>query len=354
MTLSERLQELASEAAQMIESAKDEAALETAEIRYLGRKGLLPSLLKEMASASAEERPALGRQANEIKQLLEGKLAATKERLNAKSIETKLRDELEDVTEPGIRPELGHRHIVNHAMREIAAIFERAGFARFRAPEVEWDWYTFEALNMPKEHPARDEWETFFMDAEPSAKWGKMVLTPHATSGTARLLAKKELPLRAITMTKTYRRQIGVRHLPMFHQFDGVFVDEHVSVTHLLGILEYFVHEFFGKDRKVRLRPYHFRFTEPSFEIDISCGVCGGSGTLNGNKCRLCKHGWLELGGAGMLHPNVLTAAGIDPKKYSGLAFGWGVERTYMMKEGIQLDDIRELYKNDLRFLQQF
>jgi phenylalanyl-tRNA synthetase alpha chain len=381
MTLSERLQELSSEAAHTIEAAKDAAALETAEIRYLGRKGLLPSLLKEMASASAEERPALGRQANEIKTLLEGKLAATKERLNAKSVESKLREELEDVTEPGIRPTLGHRHIVNHAMREIAAIFERAGFARFRAPEVEWDWYTFEALNMPKEHPARDEWETFFMDAEPSAKWGRMVLTPHATSGTARLLAKKELPLRAITMTKTYRRQIGVRHLPMFHQFDGVFVDQNVSVTHLLGILEYFVHEFFGKDRKVRLRPYHFRFTEPSFEIDISCGVCGGTGmveyqitnneyrtdggdraaiaTRNSllatrQKCRLCKHGWLELGGAGMLHPNVLTAAGIDPKKFSGLAFGWGVERTYMMKEGIQLDDIRELYKNDLRFLQQF
>ena len=207
---------------------------------------------------------------------------------------------------------------------------------------------------MPKDHPARDEWETFFMDA-PQSKLGKMLLTPHATNGTARALAEGKMPIRSINIAKTYRRQIDATHVPMFHQFDGVYVDENVSITHLRGVLEYFAKEFFGPERKTRLRPFHFRFTEPSFEIDVSCGVCGGTGIgADKQKCRVCKRGWLELGGAGMLHPNVLKAAGIDPKKYSGLAFGWGVERTYTMKQGLQIDDLRNLYKNDLRFLKQF
>jgi phenylalanyl-tRNA synthetase alpha chain len=260
-----------------------------------------------------------------------------------------------DVTEPGARPPEGHLHIVTQAINEITSIFERIGFVRTRYPEVDWDWYAFEALNMPPDHPARDEWETFFMDAPVSPKMGKMILTPHATNGTARILAEKQLPIRAINIAKTYRRQIDITHVPMFHQFDGVYVDQGVSVAHLRGVLDYFVKSFFGPDRETRLRPFHFRFTEPSFEIDVSCGVCCGSGVgADKQKCRTCKRGWLELGGAGMLHPNVLKAGGLDPKKYSGLAFGWGVERTYMMKQGMQLDDIRTLYKNDLRFLQQF
>jgi phenylalanyl-tRNA synthetase alpha chain len=183
-----------------------------------------------------------------------------------------------------------------------------------------------------------------------------MILTPHATSGTARCLADKEFPIRAINIAKTYRRQIDVTHAPMFHQFDGVYVDKGVSIADLKGILEYFVHNFFGPGRNVRIRPFHFRFTEPSFEVDITCGVCEGTGSMNNTtqKCRACKRGWVELGGAGVLHPNVLEAAGIDSTVYSGVAFGWGVERNYMMKEGTQLDDIRDIYKNDLRFLQQF
>ncbi len=376
MTLSEQLNQLARHAAVKIKDAKTLADIDQLEIHFLGRKGDLTTLLKGLAHVSASERPKLGALGNEVKMNIEGMITAAKESLGAGEVNQKLMDESEDVTEPGAKPRAGHIHLVNQAIEEIADIFERAGFSRTRHPEVDWDWYAFEALNMPADHPARDEWETFFMDAPTHPKWGRMLLTPHSTNGTARSLASHKPPIRCINIAKTYRRQIDVTHIPMFHQFDGVYVDENVSVTHLIGILDYFAKEFFGPDRKTRLRPFHFRFTEPSFEFDISCGVCGGTGYLTGaripepgapkidvprsafrvtgEKCRTCKQGWLELGGAGMLHPNVLKAAKIDPKKYSGLAFGWGVERTYMMKEGLQLDDIRTLYKNDLRFLQQF
>ncbi len=219
---------------------------------------------------------------------------------------------------------------------------------------MDWDYYAFESLNMPPDHPARDEWETFFMDA-PVSEMGKMVLTPHTSNSQVRELERGEFPVRMINIAKCYRRQSDATHVPMFHQFEGLYVDKNVSITHLRGVLDYFAKSFFGADRKTRLRPFHFRFTEPSFEIDISCGVCGGSGIgADKQKCKICKRGWLELGGAGMVHPNVLKAAKVDPKKYSGFAFGWGVERTYLMKEGMQIDDLRALYKNDLRFLKQF
>jgi phenylalanyl-tRNA synthetase alpha chain len=182
-----------------------------------------------------------------------------------------------------------------------------------------------------------------------------MVLTPHTSNAQVRELQRGAFPVRMISIGKTYRRQSDVTHAPMSHQFEGLYVDKGVAITHLRGVLDYFAKSFFGPDRKTRLRPFHFRFTEPSFEIDISCGVCGGTGLgADRQKCRVCKRGWLELGGAGMVHPNVLKAGGVDPKKYSGFAFGWGVERTYMMKEGMRLDDIRLLYKNDIRFLKQF
>lgn len=355
MEFSEKLSALVERAQGEISGASSSDKLDELEIRYLGRKGELTALLKELASVAASERPKLGSKANEAKQKLEKAIGDAKTKLMSSEIGGRLASETVDVTEPGLRPASGHMHIVNRAIEEITAIFERAGFSRTRHPEVEWDWYAFESLNMPKDHPARDEWETFFMDAPVSDKWGRMLLTPHATSGTARTLASNKPPIRSINISKTYRRQIDVTHLPMFHQFDGVYCDKNVSVTHLVGILDYFAKEFFGPDRRTRLRPFHFRFTEPSFEFDISCGVCGGTGKLsNGEKCRTCKQGWLELGGAGMLHPNVLKAAKIDPEEYSALAFGWGVERTYMMKEGLQLDDIRALYKNDMRFLKQF
>lgn len=344
MELEPKLRAIGNQARQTIEQAKDLEQLEEIDVRFLGRKGELAALMKEMAGVSAEERPKIGAFANEVKGEIEQMMNKKRQSLGAAAIGQKLGSEQEDVTEPGLRSAEGHLHLVTQAIREFTEIFERAGFQRVRPPEVDWDWYAFESLNMPKEHPARDDWETFFMDAPTSDKKheGRMLLTPHTTNGTAHLLADKKPPIKAISIGKTYRRQIDLTHLPMFHQFDGVYVDKGVNLTHLLGIIEYFVKSFFGEDRKVRIRPYHFRFTEPSFEIDIS------------TDSRMGKNGWLELGGAGMLHPNVLKAAGLDPEVYSGLAFGWGVERTYMMKEGLQLDDIRTLYKNDLRFLQQF
>lgn len=334
--------------------AKTEADVEAIEIKYLGRKGELTAMLKNLANVSAEERPKFGSMANDIKRQMELAIASKRSALEDSKMANLAEMEREDVTEPGMRPPEGHLHVVTKAINDMTSLFEKIGFTRTRYPEVDWDWYAFEALNMHKDHPARDDWETYFMDA-PESKKGKMVLTPHTSNGQIHELEKGNLPIRMINIAKCYRRQIDATHLPMFHQIEGLYVDKVVSITHLRGVLEYFAKEFFGPDRKTRLRPFHFRFTEPSFEIDVSCGVCGGTGLLGDKtKCRVCKRGWVEIGGAGMVHPNVLKACKVDPKKWSGFAFGWGVERTYMMKSGLQLDDIRTLYKNDLRFLKQF
>lgn len=357
--LLDTLKALQADLAKAVSAASSLAELEAVEIRFLGRKGEITGVLRQLGELSGDERKKIGAEANKVKEAGEALITEARERLSSSAADAVAETEWMDVTEPGIRPLEGHLHITTHAIREISAIFERIGFTRVRYPEADWDWYAFEALNMPPDHPARDEWETFFMDA-PQGKKGKMILTPHATNGTARILEdqagalKRGEGIRAINIAKTYRRQSDMTHVPMFHQFDGVYVGKGVSLAHLRGVLDYFVKQFFGADREARIRPFHFRFTEPSFEVDVSCGICGGTGLLDGAKCRTCKRGWLELGGAGMLHPNVLKAAGIDPVKYSGLAFGWGVERTYMMKEGTQMDDVRTLYKNDLRFLEQF
>ena len=218
-----------------------------------------------------------------------------------------------------------------------------------RYPEVDWDWYAFESLNMPASHPARDDWETFIVDAPEHPKLGKIVLTPHTSNGQVREMERLgHPPIRMVNIAKCYRRQSDVSHTPMFHQFEGLVIDENINITHLKGTIDYFVKQFFGPNRKSRLRPYHFQFTEPSFEVDVTCDICLGKG------CKLCKEGWLELGGAGMVHPNVLKAGKIDSEKYTGFAFGWGVERTYMMKSGLKIPDLRLLYSNDIRFLNQF
>lgn len=353
MNWKERMLELSTDTLKAVEHIDAAKALEDLEISILGRKGQLAELMKGLKDAPADERPALGILANEVKVKIENALSQARERLESKLIQERLLNETEDITEPGIKPAQGHLHLVTQAIREITEIFERAGFARVRHPEIDWDYYAFESLNMPKDHPARDDWETFFVDA-PITDKGKMVLIPHTSSGQVRELERGEFPVRMINIAKCYRRQSDATHVPMFHQFEGLYVDKGVAITHVTGIMDYFVRSFFGKDRKTRLRPYHFRFTEPSFEIDISCGVCGGTGFQGATKCRMCKRGWLELGGAGMTHPNVLKAGGVDPSVYSGFAFGLGVERTYCMKEGLSIDDIRILYKNDLRFLKQF
>ncbi|MBU1033088.1 MAG: phenylalanine--tRNA ligase subunit alpha [Patescibacteria group bacterium] len=350
----DKLKALKKEIEKAADKAKDISGLEQLEIEYLGRKGKLTALLKDLSSLSKDVRPKAGAMANQIKQESLKLFELKKGELGGAVFESLADKEREDVTEPGIRPPQGHLHIMTQAIREITEIFNKIGFVRARYPEVDWDWYAFESLNMPPDHPARDEWETFFMDA-PTSKKGKMVLTPHTSNAQVRELERGEFPVRMINIAKCYRRQSDITHVPMFHQFEGLYVDKDVSISHLRGTLDYFAKAFFGPDRAIRLRPHHFRFTEPSFEIDISCGVCGGTGVAaDKTKCRVCKQGWLELGGAGMVHPNVLKAGKVDPKKYSGFAFGWGLERTYMMKEGMKIDDIRILYKNDMRFLKQF
>lgn len=337
----------------------DTATLEAVRVEFLGRKGKLAELMKGLAALSPEEKKTVGVVANEVKIAAEAAFAEVTARVAAAEGAAKNEREWLDVTLPGTAPGVGHLHLTSQAMEDITNIFTRIGFVRSRHPEVDWDYYAFESLNMPKDHPARDEWETFFVANESgddvmTGEKGKVVLTPHTSNGQVREMEKGNLPIRMVSIGKCYRRQATARHLPMFHQFEGLVIDKHASVTELKGVCDYFAKSYFGPDRVTRLRPFHFRFTEPSFELDISCGVCGGTGKVNGVKCKLCKEGWLELGGAGMVHPNVIKAGGLDPDEYSGFAFGWGVERTMMMRAGVNIDDIRILYRNDLRFIGQF
>ncbi|MDO8571253.1 MAG: phenylalanine--tRNA ligase subunit alpha, partial [bacterium] len=320
--------------------------LEAFENRILGRKGEFTELAKGIATASLTEKPLLGQMINEVKRTLVTALDAKK----ASFMDTKHGASL-DVTMPGSKQDVGHLHPITYAIEEIEEIFKRLGFVRVRYNEVEWDYYAFEALNMPSDHPARDEWETFFISEKPVGPQGRILLTPHTSSGQVREMkkySKEGLPIRMLNIAKTYRRQIDISHLPMFHQFEGLVVDTHASMAELVGVLNFFVKEFFSPDRRIRLRPYHFRFTEPSFEVDISCALCAGGA------CAYCKDGWTELGGAGMVHPNVLTAGGYNPAHYTGFAFGFGVERTYLMKNNLNIGDLRLLYTNDIRFLEQF
>lgn len=353
----DQLEALRLEIERDVKEAKSLEELEQIEIKYLGRKGDLTSILKGLANVPAEQRPELGSLANQVKLNGMELLSKKRDELANSKFDSLATSEKADVTEPGKRPPEGHLHIMTQTIREITQIFERIGFYRIRYPEVDWDWFAFEALNMPGDHPARDDWETFFMDVPFSdkTKEGKVVLTPHTSNGQTHELLRHEFPIRMLNISKCYRRESNTTHAPMFHQFEGLYVDKGVNLTHLRGVMDYFAQSYYGKDRKTRLRPHHFRFTEPSYEVDISCGVCGGSGIgADKKKCKVCKRGWLELGGAGMVHPNVLKACGVDPKKYTGLAFGWGIERVAMMREGVKVDDIRILYQNDIRFLKQF
>ncbi len=331
--------------------AKDLESLEETKLQFLGRSGKLTLAIKEITKVPVEKRKEIGILANEVKNTIEEALKRQEKILSQKK-KSALFEKI-DVTNPGIKPPLGHLHLVTQAIEEISEIFERIGFERVRYPEVDWDYYAFSALNFPQNHPARDEWETFFVKSYEDPKMGKIVLIPHTSSGQVREMERakagqKEISIKMLNIAKCYRRQSDVSHTPMFHQFEGLVIGKDISIVHLKGTLDYFVESYFGKDRKSRIRPYHFQFTEPSFEVDVTCGVCLGKG------CKLCKAGWLELGGAGMVHPNVLKAGGIDSKKYTGFAFGWGVERVLMMKQGLEIDDLRILYSNDLRFLKQF
>lgn len=337
----EKLLNLKNEALAQIISSSDPEELERLRVHYLGKSGVLNQISKEFKNLSTQEKSEIGQLFNEIKSAIADALASNSQATSPKSQNL-------DLSLPGIRPPQGHLHPVTRAIEEISSIFEKIGFIRVRYPEVDWDWYAFGSLNMAKDHPARDDWETFFVDAPPHPKFGQMVLTPHTSNGQVREMERLGgPPVRMINIAKCYRRQSDVSHTVMFHQFEGLVVDKNINISHLKGTIDYFVSQFFGSNRKSRLRPYHFQFTEPSFEVDVTCDLCLGKG------CKLCKEGWLELGGAGMVHPHVLKAGKIDPANYTGFAFGWGIERTYMMKSGLKIPDLRLLYSNDIRFLSQ-
>jgi len=306
--------------------------------KYLGKQGRINFLFKTLP---VKTDPQLGKAVNELKNLI-------KDKLSAKLSETlsHAQQDIVDVTVPGLEIPQGSLHLVTQAIEEIESIFQKLGFVRRRYPEVETDWYYAEGLNIPKDHPARDDQETFYIT-------NNTVLTAHTSNGQLREMElKKTPPIKMINIGKTYRRQIDATHTAMFHQFEGLVIDKGINITHLLGVTEYFAKSYFGQERQTRLRPHHFQFTEPSFEIDVTCGVCQGTGMVHEIPCKVCKSGWLELGGAGMVHPNVLRNGNFDPEECSGFAFGWGVERVLMIKSG--LPDLRLIYNDDIRFLKQF
>lgn len=358
---------------------------------YLGKRGAFNALAKLIKDVDPAERKKAGQLLNNCKKTIEHYIqqTTTKEKISGF-----------DLTLPAKKTDLGRLHPVSQAIREITHIFEKIGFTRVRYPEIDWDWYVFESLNMPPDHPARDEWETFFIDTpdttkdveydeskprkrHPSLVGGKQVLTTHTSNGQVREMERlaSTPPIRMINIARCYRRQQDATHTQMFHQFEGLVVDKDITIQHLKGTLDYFAREFYGPDVVSRIRPFHFQFTEPSFEVDFSCHICHGTGKVgqestqnlsktksssthestaelntasSEQKCKFCKSGWHEVGGAGMVHPNVLKAGGIDPNEFTGFAFGWGVERTYTLKDGLNIDDIRLLYSSDLRFLRQF
>lgn len=346
--MKQQLHNLKNEALALINGVKNSEELESLRIAFLGRKGKINHLLKDLSQFNKEKRTEIGKSLNEVKTIIENAI------VNQQLTVLKLTDQQSqiqkwfDVTLPGLKPATGHLHLVTQSIAEISAILEKIGFVRMRYPSVDWDWYAFEGLNMPPSHPARDDFESFFIDFPASKKYGRMCLTPHTSNGQIREMERTKPPIRMTNIEPCYRPNSDASHGPMFHQFEGLVIDKGIAITHLKGTLDYFAKQFFGPNRIMRLRPFHFQFTEPSFEVDITCGICNGKG------CRFCKEGWLELGGAGMVHPQVLKNGGIDPSVYTGFAFGWGVERVLMMKSGLKIPDMRMLYQNDLRFLQQF
>ena len=347
-----QIKEIQEKAVDELQKCQELARLEEWRVKYFAKKGLLNLMFKEMIY-QAKDKKLFGQDFNAMKQQLETDLSDKEAELKQERLE----NEFFDVTAPGVDPKVGHVHPMTQAIEEISQIFTEIGFVRVRYPEVDWDWYVFEGLNFPAGHPARDTQETFWVDAAASEKYGPMVMTTHTSNGQVREMErlKGQPPMRMINIGKCYRRQQDLTHTHMFHQFEGMVIDEGITIQHLKGTIDYFCQRFYGPESKSRLRPHNFRFTEPSFEVDFSCTICKGTSKLaDGSSCRMCKSGWLEIGGAGMIHPNVLKAGGVDPEKYTGFAFGWGVERAYTIKPGLKVDDIRLFYQTNLEFLEQF
>lgn len=338
------LVELESKALRAIHSATTSKDLEAIRVKYLGRKGgELTKIIADLPNLSVAEKKSIGPLVNEIKSHLE---EALKQALGEVTSSAKPSLPL-DVTAPGKNFPVGKLHPVSQAYYEIIDIFKELGFGVAQGPEVEWFWYAFEALNMPANHPAADDIETFYIEARPHPKYGRMLLRPHTSPVQIRTMETLTPPIRIISPGRCYRPNYDASHIPSFYQFEGLMVDKNLSIGNLKAVLEHFVRRFFGEDIAIRLRPHHFNFTEPSFEVDITCTVCRGKG------CPLCKKsGWLELGGSGMVHPKVFENVGLDPKQWSGFAWGWGIERCIAIR--YQIPDVRVLYENDLRVLRQF
>ena len=334
--LKDELLELKTRALEELKSIAESPELEEWRKRYLGRKGHLTLLLKRLPGLSKEERPAIGKLANQVKEELSREFQSISDSLSTREEEGLLLD----VTLPGRRTPRGHLHPITQTTEQICAIFSRLGFAVVEGPEVELDYYNFEALNMPKDHPARDMQDTFYIS-------DNVVLRTHTSPMQIRVMEKQLPPVSIVAPGKVYRPDSDISHTPMFHQVEGLLVDKGVSFGDLKGTLTTFVHQMFDRDTKLRFRPGFFPFTEPSAEVDIQCVICKGEG------CRTCSYtGWLEILGSGMVDPEVFKIVGYDPESISGFAFGMGVERIAMLKSG--LDDIRLFFENDIRFLQQF
>lgn len=338
----EEFAQIVEQAEKAIKGAITVEVVEELRIKYLGKKGVLTRVLRGMGSLPLAERPAVGKLANEIKLRLESELAARASLLKEQEKSKKLSAEWIDVTLPGIRPLLGSLHPLTTVRAEIEDIFLGLGFQIVEGPEIELDYYNFEALNFPKDHPARDMQDTFFVNDE-------VMLRTHTSPVQVRTFEQTapRVPVKIVAPGKVYREDDDATHSPMFNQIEGFAVDTHITMGDLKGVLNSFVRQMYGERTRMRFRPSFFPFTEPSAEVDISCVICGGRG------CRVCAHtGWLEILGAGMIHPQVLEVSGYDAEQVSGFAFGMGIERIAMLKYGI--DDIRLFFDNDLRFLTQF
>jgi phenylalanyl-tRNA synthetase alpha chain len=353
-----QLEALAAAARASIASAPDARALEDLRVRYLGKKGELSAALRGMGQLSPEERPRVGEVANRVRDEVEALLAAARQRLAAEALEAELRGAPIDVTLPGRRAvPRGHRHPVTRAQEDIAAIFARLGYEVASGPEIELDFYNFEALNIPAEHPARDMQDTFYVDPATlggGVAAGQVVLRTHTSPVQIRSMHRAgRPPVRVICPGRVYRSDYDQTHSPMFHQVEGLCVDEGITFADLKGTLAAFARAFFGPGTRTRFRPSYFPFVEPGAEVDVSCSICGGTGALPSRRCGTCKgSGWLEVLGSGMVHPRVLEHGGFDPARVTGFAFGMGVERLAMLRHGI--DDLRLFFENDLRFLEQF
>ncbi|MCX7883684.1 MAG: phenylalanine--tRNA ligase subunit alpha [Caloramator sp.] len=339
--MKQQLENIKAEAIEEIRKAKDSLKLDEVRVKFLGKKGALTGILRSMGGLSPEERPIIGKLANEIREDIECALEEALKQVKEKEKMARLSLESIDITMPGRNRDIGNLHPITKVLDEIKEIFFGMGFSIAEGPEVELDYYNFEALNIPKNHPARDEQDTFYIS-------DSVVLRTQTSPVQIRTMEKIKPPIRIIAPGRVYRSDaVDATHSPTFHQIEGLVVDKGITMANLYGTLDTFAKKFFGEKTRTRFRPHHFPFTEPSAEMDISCHVCDGKG------CRVCKgSGWIEILGSGMVHPDVLRKGRIDPEVYSGFAFGLGLERIVMKK--FEIDDIRLFYENDVRFLKQF